>query len=81
MCLYVVSSVLCCPLRCWVHAVGELMSNLCCLCLFACSCVVFFLCIVCQMLPVSLDCPFLIAHFAFSNVYLYRNIIIYMFFN
>ena len=38
------------------------------------SCVVFFplfvlvLCLVYPMLPVSLDCPFLIAHSGFSNV-------------
>ena len=31
---------------------------------------VFVLCIVCPMLPVSLDCPFLIAPSVFSNVYL-----------
>ena len=34
-------------------------------------CFVFVaLCLVCLMLPVSLDCPFLIALSAFSNVYL-----------
>jgi hypothetical protein len=31
----------------------------------------FFLCLVCPMLSVSLDCPFLIAPLVFSNVYLY----------
>jgi hypothetical protein len=31
----------------------------------------FFLCLVCPMLPVSLDCPFLIAPLVFSHVYLY----------
>ena len=30
---------------------------------------VFVLCLVCPMLPVSLDCPFLIASSVFSNVY------------
>jgi hypothetical protein len=40
-------------------------------------CVVFFvlfvfvLCLVYPMLPVSLDCPFLIAPSVFSNVYLF----------
>jgi hypothetical protein len=53
---------------------GRLMSYLRCLCLFAyigvqhiLSCV--FLGIVCPVLPVSLDCPFLIALSIFSNVY------------
>ena len=45
--------------------VGGLISYLRCLCLFACSCVQHILCcvfllIVCPVLPVSLDCPFLI---------------------
>jgi len=31
---------------------------------------VFILCLVCPILPVSLDCPFLIALSVFSNVYL-----------
>jgi hypothetical protein len=31
---------------------------------------VFVLCLACQMLPVSLDCPLFIAHSVFSNVYL-----------
>ena len=38
-------------------------------------CVIFFcfvfLCLVYPMLPVSLDCPCLIAHSVFSNVYLF----------
>jgi hypothetical protein len=36
-----------------------------------CFCVkfVFILCVVCPILPVSLDCPFLIAPLVFSNVY------------
>jgi hypothetical protein len=31
---------------------------------------VFVLCLVYQMLPVSMDCPFLISPSVFSNVYL-----------
>ena len=45
--------------------------------IFLAFCVVFFivvlfvfvLCLVCTMLPVSLDCPLLIAHSVFSNVF------------
>ena len=33
-------------------------------------CCVFHQCLVCPMLPVSLDCPFLIATSVFSNAYL-----------
>ena len=58
------------------------MSYLCYLCLFAhsgvqhiLSCV--FLRIVNPMLPVSLDCPFLIAPLVFSSVYLFRFTDIY----
>ena len=36
-----------------------------------CALFAFFLCLVCPMLSVSLDCPFLIAPLVFSNVYLY----------
>ena len=54
------------------------------LCLFAHSVVqhklccvfalfVFVLCLVYHILPVCLDCPFLIAHSVFSNVYLNHN--------
>jgi hypothetical protein len=44
------------------------------LCLFAYS-IVFLVClswscVVCSVLPVSLDCPFLIALSMFSNVYI-----------
>jgi hypothetical protein len=53
------------------------MSYLCYLCLFAHSGVQHILCcvfvlffFVLSMLPVSLDCPFLIAPSVFSNVYL-----------
>ena len=54
--------------------VGGLMSYLCYLCLFAYSVVQHILCCgflhpVYPMLPVSLDCPFFIAHSVFSNVY------------
>jgi hypothetical protein len=40
-------------------------------CVALCFCVlfIFVLCLVCPMLPVSLDCPFLIATSVFSNVY------------
>jgi hypothetical protein len=38
-----------------------------------CLCIVFVLLLVFPMLPVSLDCPFLIAPLVFSNVY-YSNI-------
>ena len=71
MCLYSLSSVLWCSLRCSVHLylqlfVGGLISYLRYLCLFAYSGV--FFCLVClcpesstlvyPMFPVSLDCPF-----------------------
>ena len=36
-----------------------------------CALLAFFLCLVCPMLSVSLDCPFLIAPLVFSHVYLY----------
>ena len=54
--------------------VGELMSYLRYICLFAYSGlqhIVFYVFhrLVYPMLPVSLDCPFLIAHSVFSNVY------------
>ena len=45
------------------------MSDLRYLCLLAYSGVKHFLCLVCPMLPVSLDCLFLIATSVFSNVY------------
>ena len=35
--------------------------------------ILFDLCIVCPMLPVSLDCLFLIVPSVFSSVYLYKN--------
>ena len=37
---------------------------------FVCFCFVFGLCCVCSVLPVFLDCPFLIAPSVFSIVYL-----------
>ena len=49
------------------------MSHLRYLCLLAYSVFVLFvfvLCLVYHMVPVSLDCPFLIAPLVFSNVYL-----------
>jgi hypothetical protein len=53
--------------------------------LFQCTCVacvllVFTLCVLCPMLSVSLDFPFLIAASGFSNVYVggaYRNLLSY----
>jgi hypothetical protein len=88
MCLYVPSSVLCCPLRfphktmfvcLYLHfLVGGFMTFLRYLFLLSHSgvqhkvyCVfvllVFVLCLVCPMLSISLDNPFLIAPFGFSN--------------
>jgi hypothetical protein len=50
------------------------MSYLRCLCLcivvFNTYCVVFLFCFSSSMLPVSLDCPFVIAPSLFSNVYI-----------
>jgi hypothetical protein len=63
--------------------VEGLMSYLLYLCLLAhigvkhilcCVFVFFVLCRVYHVLPVSLDCPFLIAPSIFSNVYLHSNI-------
>ena len=50
------------------------------LCLFVYSGVLHILCCVClrlvySMLPVSLDCPFLIAPSVFSNIYFIRSYI------
>jgi hypothetical protein len=48
--------------------------NICCsifLVFCFCALLAFFLCLVCPMLSVSLDCPFLIAPLVFSHVYLY----------
>ena len=53
--------------------VANLFSFLCCvvfLFFFLCDVFVFVLCLVCPMLPVSLDYPFLVSHLCFSNVYL-----------
>ena len=82
MCLYILSSVLSCPLRFphendvrFVFTSSCLYESACllyviCVCLRIVVsntyCVVFLFC----MLPVSLDCPFLIARSVFSNVYL-----------
>ena len=78
VCLLSVSCVLClvlCLVSCSVFCV--LFCVLCLvlylvLCLVSCSvsCVLFcVLCLVCPMLPVSIDCPFLIAPSIFSCVY------------
>jgi len=85
MCFYVPISVLWSPLRCLVPLYLQLfvrahMSYLRYFCLFAHSGVqhilcyvfgLFFLRPVYPMLPVSLDCQFLIVSSVFSNVYLY----------
>jgi hypothetical protein len=39
-------------------------------CVFFVFFFVFLLCLACPILSVSLDCPFLISHSVFSNVYL-----------
>ena len=62
----------------WIHLVfwcarlAHLLSVLCrgVLCI---ACIVYVLCLVCQMLPISQHCPLLIAPSAFSNVYLFRT--------
>jgi hypothetical protein len=62
----------------WIHPVfwcvrlAHLLSVLCrgVLCI---ACIVYVLCLVCQMLPIYLHCPFLIAPSTFSNVYLFRT--------
>ena len=54
---------------CWCVAV----SNTCCVLCFAVF--VFALCFVYPMLPVSLDCPFLIAPSVFSNIYLFSFVL------
>ena len=79
MCLFVLSSVLWCSVRLYLHLfVGGLMSNLHYLCLFAYSdvntyCVVFLFCFssCIPYVPVCLDCPFLIAPLVLSNIYFY----------
>jgi hypothetical protein len=52
----------------------ELFSSLCCVFVLF----VFVLCLVCPMLPVSLDCPFLIAPSIFSNVYLFVCLFVFV---
>jgi hypothetical protein len=47
-----------------LFADSSLQHILCCICCFVCPR------LVCLLLPVSLDCPFLIASSVFSNVYL-----------
>jgi hypothetical protein len=48
----------------------DILLGLCCVCVFFCFFFVFLLCLACPILSVSLDCPFLISHSVFSNVYL-----------
>jgi len=82
LCLYTPNSVLWCPLQCsfclYLLFVGGLMSCLRYLSLFAycgvqhilcCVFHLFVLCLVCPMLPVSMDCPYLIAPSVFCNVF------------
>ena len=69
MCLYVLSSVLWCPLRFpslppVVCRMAHILSTL----FVLCFCFVF-LRLVYPMSPVSLDCPFFLALSVFSNVY------------
>ena len=96
MCLYVLSSVLPCPVRftlscllegsclivflcMFVHsgvqyfAVSRRFSFLCCVVVFfACFFVfVFFPCLVDPMVPISLDCPLLIAPSIFVYIYIF----------
>jgi len=62
-----------------LHLVVCKMSYLRDFCLLAYSgvqCIVLCFCFVCPMLPVSLDCPFLIAPWEFSNVYLQGIIVL-----
>ena len=94
MCLYVLSSMLWCPLwsphkndvRSFLYLqlfVGGLVVYLRYLCLFTYSGVQRLLCcgfgcvclrLVCPILPVCLDCPFLFSPSVFSNVYLKKII-------
>ena len=68
VCLYLVS---CVPniASVSVLSLSCVLCSQCCQCL----CIVFVLLLVFPMLPVSLDCPFLIAPLVFSNIY-YSNI-------
>ena len=59
--------------------VPHIFSSLCCVvfCFFFCLFfyrILFVMCIVCLMLPVSLDCPFMIGTLAFSNVFFLSKI-------
>ena len=45
-------------------------------CVVFCGLITFVLCLVCSMLPVSLDCPFLVTPLVFSNVYSMSNCIV-----
>jgi hypothetical protein len=55
------------PLVFGVFRGAQIFNFLCCVVFFAFF--VFVLCLVCEMLPVSLACPFLIAPSIFSNIY------------
>ena len=51
------------------------MYVMCLVCHVSCmSCVLYVLCLVCPLLPVSLDCPFLIVPSVFFNVYLLSTV-------
>jgi hypothetical protein len=85
MCLYVLSSVLWCPLR-YLHTndVRFVFTSSCLWegsCLISVICVfvlfIFVLCIMYAMLPVSLDCSCLIALSVFSNIYLNKSVSIH----
>ena len=86
LCVYVLSSVLWCPLRfthnndvrfvfissCFVEVCMSylLYLHMCAIVVCSTCCVVFFVLFFFAMLPVSLNCPFLISPSVFSNVYL-----------
>ena len=55
-----------------VSRVAHLFSFLCCVVLSFCVLFVFVLCLVCPLLPVSLDCPFSITPSIFSNGYVLK---------
>ena len=72
------SSVLCMMLQNTHYCVFCLICLVLCMVVSNTYCVVFIcsvcLCFVCIILPVSLDCLFVISPLVFSNVYLKRNI-------
>jgi len=92
MCLYVLSSMLWCPLRFRIKTMfGSSLPQIVCrrthvlftffvfVCVLLCSThIVLFLCFVLYpMLPGSLDCPFLIAPSEFSNVSLHNSLLVF----